>query len=99
MEYLTDLLRSQNEFIQMQTTQALSILLDNSLSSLHFNDLSSHDQQMVEVSTKIQNEFLEKGGLSPLLKLLASPNPGLQVRAMTALGFLISNGIIYVFQI
>jgi hypothetical protein len=39
----------------------------------------------------VQNEFLNEGGLSPLLKLLVSPNVGLQIRVLTALGNLITN--------
>ena len=38
-----------------------------------------------------QEEFISAGGLSPLLKLLLSSNPGLQIRVLTCLGNLITN--------
>ncbi len=47
---------------------------------------------MILQNESCQNDFLDEGGLSPLLKLLLTQNPGLQIRTLAALGNLINNG-------
>lgn len=52
----------------------------------------NHLQPKILQNENCQNDFLEEGGLSPLLKLLLTQNPGLQIRTLAALGNLINNG-------
>jgi hypothetical protein len=79
---LIDLLKLPNEFVQIQTVWAISCLLED-------GEHLPIEPKNLELA---QDDFLNSGGLSPLLKLLLSTNPGLQMRVLTALGCLITNG-------